>query len=86
MRTTIDLPDQLLKQAKVTAIERGGTLRELIQSALEKELSTPGVAKKAKRLTRPLFRSKAPGALTENELTHAGLDAGEDSRHDGLLR
>ena len=30
MRTTIDLPDQLLKDAKITAVDRGMSLKELL--------------------------------------------------------
>jgi len=40
MRTTIDLPDQLFKKAKIEAIERGVSLKELFIQALEKELSS----------------------------------------------
>lgn len=39
MRTTIDIPDQLMKKAKKQAIEEGITLKELFTRTLEKELS-----------------------------------------------
>jgi hypothetical protein len=32
MRTTLDIPDDLLERAKIAAVERGATLRELAQS------------------------------------------------------
>lgn len=38
MRTTIDIPEILMKQAKKQAIEEGITLKELYTRALEKEL------------------------------------------------
>lgn len=38
MRTTLDLPNELLKRAKITAVERGTTLRDLVRHALEQEL------------------------------------------------
>lgn len=38
MRTTIDIPDQLMKEAKKKAIEEGITLKELFTRTLEKEL------------------------------------------------
>jgi len=38
MRTTIDLPDEVFKKAKIKAIESGMTLKELFLHALEKEL------------------------------------------------
>jgi hypothetical protein len=40
MRTTIDLPDKIVKKAKMEAIKQGITLKEFFQKALEKELST----------------------------------------------
>jgi len=39
MRTTIDLPDDLLRRAKATAALQGTTLKVLVASALEKELT-----------------------------------------------
>jgi len=39
MRTTIDIPDQLMKEAKKKAIEEGITLKELFIRTLGKELS-----------------------------------------------
>ena len=38
MRTTLDLPDYLYKQAKIVAVERGTTLRMLFTLALAREL------------------------------------------------
>ena len=39
MRTTVEIPDDLLKRAKLVALERNSTLRQLITLALEKELT-----------------------------------------------
>jgi hypothetical protein len=39
MRTTLDLPDELLRRAKICAVERGMTLRELVSVALDRELA-----------------------------------------------
>lgn len=39
MRTTIDIPDSLMKKAKKKAIEEGITLKQLFTRTLEKELS-----------------------------------------------
>jgi len=40
MRTTIDLPDELLQQARTEAQRRGIPLRELFQEGLRKVLPT----------------------------------------------
>jgi hypothetical protein len=85
MRTTLDLPDALLKRAKIAAVERGTTLRALIGSALTKDLE--GVpTHQGRRVSFPLFSSKQPGslALTNAELARAEID--EDLRKSGLPR
>lgn len=41
MRTTLDLPDELLRRAKIVAIERRCTSRALFTQALEHELKRP---------------------------------------------
>lgn len=64
MRTTIDLPDDLLKRAKIAAVERGVTLRDLVGDALERELGHRQSAPSERRTRLPIFRSGAPGTLT----------------------
>jgi hypothetical protein len=41
MRTTIELPDEVLIRAKKKAAETGQTLREFFQSAVEEKLAKP---------------------------------------------
>lgn len=38
MKTTIDIPDALYKKAKILAIERGQTLKQIVLTSLEAEL------------------------------------------------
>ena len=38
MKTTIDLPEELLREAKATAARRGITLRAMLMHALEREV------------------------------------------------
>lgn len=47
MRTTIDIPDSLMKKAKKQAVEEGITLKELFTRTLEKELSADSKLSKA---------------------------------------
>lgn len=42
MRTTIDLPDHLLRRTKALAAVRGSSMKELIVRAVERELNTEG--------------------------------------------
>ena len=50
MRTTIRLADDLLVQAKKTAVERGMTLTALIDTALRKEIAPSNVVRTPIRL------------------------------------
>ncbi len=38
MKTTIDIPEALYKKAKIRAIERGQTLKQIVLTSLSKEL------------------------------------------------
>lgn len=40
MKTTVEIPDDLLRRAKETALSGGTTLRELIESGLRKEIES----------------------------------------------
>ena len=54
MRTTIDLPDPLFKEAKATAALRGQSLKQIVVKALQQELrhgrsnSTPASSSRRK--------------------------------------
>lgn len=39
MRTTVDIPDDLLRRAKIYAATKGVSLKEVVASGLEKELA-----------------------------------------------
>jgi hypothetical protein len=41
VKTTIDLPDHLLRQAKILAVEEGRSLKDLVVEALQARLSPP---------------------------------------------
>jgi hypothetical protein len=41
MKTTIEIPDALYKRAKIRAVETGQTLRSLMLTGLNSELSSP---------------------------------------------
>jgi metal-responsive CopG/Arc/MetJ family transcriptional regulator len=50
MRTTLDLPDELVKRAKIAAVKRGSTLRDLVAEALRRLLAEHA-APQRKRMT-----------------------------------
>ena len=41
MKTTIDIPEPLYKRAKIRAIERGQSLKQIVLTSLERELAAP---------------------------------------------
>jgi Arc/MetJ family transcription regulator len=82
MRTTLDIEDQLLKQAKVVAARQGSTLTAVIEQALRRMLEGGGTASRKKSVKLPLLPI-APGGkgqlvdLSSNERLSELLD--EDS-------
>lgn len=85
MRTTLDLPDDLLKRAKIAAVERGTTLREFVGTALEQELRAhPKRAPKRRMVKFPIFPSAAPGSLKLTNTTISRQEVEEDARRHGL--
>jgi hypothetical protein len=55
MRSTFDLPDDLLKRAKIAAVKRGSTLRDLVAEALRRLLADQPAAER-KRMTEAPVR------------------------------
>jgi hypothetical protein len=86
MRTTLELPDTLLKRAKIEAVERGISLKELVGTALERELREPAPRPARQRLRFPLIPSKRPGSLRLTNADIARLEDEEDSRRHGFAR
>jgi hypothetical protein len=41
MKTTVDLPEEVLRKAKIAAVERKTTLKELICQSLLREIDSP---------------------------------------------
>jgi hypothetical protein len=69
MKTTIDIPEALYKKAKIRAIERGQTLKQIVLISLEKELEPakdpfpPGSPWANRRLVPGYARLQAAGAF-----------------------
>ncbi len=78
MRTTLDLPDELMRSIKVRAAQRDATLTDTITALLRSALSAPDGAPAAK-VRFPLVlgaRKAAPGELSAERV--AELDAAAD--------
>jgi hypothetical protein len=61
MRTTLDLPDEFLRRAKIAAVERGSTLRQLVIDALRREME--GGPTRRRRMTSPPVKLAADAPL-----------------------
>jgi predicted DNA-binding ribbon-helix-helix protein len=71
MRTTVDLPDDVFRQLKSMAAQRGTSMKQLLRTAVEKELSTDHNHNHEYRVTLPILDSKEPGTLN---LTNADIE------------
>ena len=78
MKTTIDIPNDLHKAAKIRAVEQGTTLKELLLKALRRELDPmrPAVEEQvpyfARRVLLPEFK-----ALMDSGALKGGRDVTE---------
>lgn len=54
MRTTFDLPDELMKRAKIAAVKRGSTLRDLVAEALRRLLADQGPPRRRRMDQAPI--------------------------------
>lgn len=78
MRTTLSISDELLTAAKRRARERGQTLGQFVDSALQRELNEPEASREAPPV--PVFDGGSgprPGIdLRSNRALHEALDDG----------
>lgn len=83
MRTTIDLPDALMRAAKVRAAEHGESLKDLVNRAVAHELGLPSAPKrKTGRVRLPLIaRDATPAVLVTNDDIADAFEAEDIERH-----
>jgi len=73
MRTTFDLPDELMRHLKVRAATEGRSLRDLVQELIERGLGAPAVAPAGGRVPPPLPVLDFGQRLPKKYLSNAGL-------------
>jgi hypothetical protein len=78
MKTTIEIPDPLFRQAKARAALEGKSLRELFEYGLRLALQTPRDATAGKRAAFPLIRSGENTRKLTDEQVAAALNTDED--------
>ena len=83
MRTTIDIPDPVLRRAKAAASLDGKSLRAYVTEALEQHLTHSALGGAGHRVSLPLVPSKTPGSLRITEDSLARALAEEDAHAAG---
>lgn len=80
MRTTIDVPDSILKKAKMKALEENITLKELFIRSLENELKG---SERASRSKAPWKKLKGKGSSSGLSPADSGFEgySGPDWNH-----
>lgn len=67
MKTTVELPDDLVRRVKVRAAEDNRKLKELLAELIERGLASIDGARRARRLPKPLRVGDAPLGIDEIE-------------------
>ena len=79
MRTTIEIPDALMKQAKLVAVEQGTTLKALVTNGLQ--LLLRAEENTGHRLTKPPVKLHSDSPLRQlNAENVARIDADQEAR------
>ena len=63
MRTTLDLPVEMLRKLETLAAQRDITVEQLLRTAVENELERAGMWARERRGKFPVLDSKEPGVL-----------------------
>jgi hypothetical protein len=71
MRTTVELPAELLRAAKARSAERGESLKTLLTRAVQAEVGAAGRTARAERVALPLFGDPSRPVV---EVTNADLE------------
>ena len=93
MKTTIDIPDPLYRQAKIRAVEQSTSLKEILLRGLERELraepasdATPKKSYWANRKLRPGYAAALKaGAFSGGTDSTVIISEDRSSREDALL-
>lgn len=74
MRTTLDLPDELMRHLKARAALEGRSLRDLALDLIERGLRAPAPSAKAVSSPLPTVRLGRPMLLPQAGLNNAALN------------
>lgn len=83
MRTTVQLPEELLRAAKAEAAARGETLKGFLTRAVANELGKSSMPAVRGRVVLPLVGSARPGAADLSNAEIEAIIAAEDAEKHG---
>jgi len=88
MKTTMDIPDELFRQAKAKAALEGRKLKDLVAEGLYAVLhGRPPVTRKPRRIEFPVLASRGRTLLTVPDDAAYRVDLMDDlARHEAALR
>ena len=91
MKTTIDIPDELFREAKARAALEGIKLKDLVAEALREKLRATEVKGKGQRRRTkfpiiPSKRTDASVTLEQANQAIEALDVEEAQQHAGIMR
>lgn len=89
MKTTIEIPDDLFRQAKAQAALQGIRLRDLVEHGLRLAMEAPQTAANGKRTAFPLIKGSGDApTLTDEQVAAvlAGIEEEETRRHASSVR
>jgi hypothetical protein len=78
MKATIEIPDDLYREAKIAAATRGTKIKDLVAEGLRLVLKGEGAKPVHKRLKFPLVESGKPGTLKIPDDAATRLESSED--------
>jgi hypothetical protein len=81
MRTTVDLPDELMRAAKAEAALRGESLKDLFARAVALELRSDAMQPGRKKVSLPLIRGSGPRVTVTNADIETALAAEDAERY-----
>jgi hypothetical protein len=78
MKTTIEIPEKLFRQAKARAALDGLSLREFFLRGLQLALQSPTEPVQHRRIAFPLVRSDGSSSPLTDEMISAALNSDQD--------
>jgi hypothetical protein len=76
MKTTLEIPDALMKRVKLRAVRRGQKLKDAITQLLEQGMAATSDSDEPRRAPKPV-RLKGGGMLTLRDIESA-IDSGRE--------